>query len=147
MTEQNINQPQASHTDEHIVHSCHHKSGDEGLWQKTKETAEHVGHKTAEKSGDMWEATKDVSAKAWEKTKEVGSGAWEATKNFAGNVGDALTGKDDDEDEIEAYYFEDDEYLDDEDNEHLNRENKRINDEYTHIHHGSTAHNGTHSKH
>ena len=140
MTEQNINQPQTSHSGEHIVHSCQHKGGDEGLWKKTKETAEHVGEKTAEKSGDMWKATKDVSAKAWEKTKEVSSGAWEATKNFAGNVGDALTGKDD-EDELDGYYMEEDiEYFDDEENEHLNKENKRINDEYHKAHHASTTH-------
>ena len=146
MTEQNINQPQTSHTEEHIVHTCQHKGDGEELWKGAKEKAEHVGHKTIEKTGDMWEATKDVSAKAWEKTKEVSSGAWEATKNFAGNVGDALTGRDD-EDEIADYYFEDDEYLDNEDNEQLNWENKRINDEYAQMEHGTSAHKSAHSKH
>ena len=128
MTEHTINHQQTTHTHGSASHACQHKAAEEGLWNKNKEAA----HNATEKSGSMWEATKDVTSDVWEKTKEVGSDAWNATKNFAGHVGDALTGQDD-EDEIETYYMEDESetsYLDDEENAHLNRENKRINNEH-----------------
>lgn len=130
MTEHMTHQQSASAA-EHTPHGCQHKSEDSALWRETKE----AGHRTAEKTGSMWESTKDVTSDVWEKTKEVGSDAWNATKNFAGHVGDALTGHDDD-DEIETYYTETEtDYLDDEENEHLNKTNKRLNDEYENIHH------------
>lgn len=132
MTEHTTSQQSAAAA-EHTPHACQHKSEDSALWRETKE----AGHRAAEKNGSMWESTKDVTSDVWEKTKEVGSDAWNATKNFAGHVGNALTGHDDDDDEeIEAYYTETD-YLDDEENEHLNKTNKRINDEYENIHHAS----------
>lgn len=119
MTENNFNHHQttANHTNEHVIHSCQHKNKEEGLW----------------------EATKDATSKAWEKTKEVSGDAWKATKNFAGNVGDAITGEDDDVIE-ERYSERRTEYLDDEENEHLNEENRRINDEYNRMHESSKHH-------
>lgn len=130
MTEHTIHSQSAS-TSHSAPHACQHKSEESALWHETKEAA----HKGAEKSEGMWEATKDVTSDVWEKTKEVSSDAWNATKNFAGHVGDAITGQDD-EDEIETYYSASEtDYLDDEENEHLNQTNKRINDEYENMQH------------